>query len=187
MEYITGMIYQLIIVLLTAPLTYGIINKVKAFTQKRKGSSIFQLYFDLWKQFTKEPVISEKASWIFKITPYIVFSSSLVAMMLIPISTSIKIPELAGDFILIISLLALGRFFQTLAGLDTGNTFGGMGSSREIMISFLFEPSLLVSFFTLGLISNTTSINGIFKYSEELGLGVLQPTYLLLFLQYSLY
>lgn len=181
MEYITGMIYQLIIVLLTAPLTYGIINKVKAFTQKRKGSSIFQLYFDLWKQFTKEPVISEKASWIFKITPYIVFSSSLVAMMLIPISTSIKIPELAGDFILIISLLALGRFFQTLAGLDTGNTFGGMGSSREIMISFLFEPSLLVSFFTLGLISNTTSINGIFKYSEELGLGVLQPTYLLLF------
>ncbi|MGD9677041.1 MAG: respiratory chain complex I subunit 1 family protein [Vulcanibacillus sp.] len=181
MEYVFSIAIQIILVILIAPLSDGIIKKIKAISQKRKGSSVFQLYYDLWKLFRKDMVISDKSTWIFRMAPYIVFGSSIVAAAFVPVSTIIKVPDFSGDIILVISVLTLGRFFQTLAALDTSSTFGGIGSSREIMISSLFEPALLVAIFTLGLVSKSTSIIGMFQYSEDLGFSVLQPAYLLIF------
>ncbi|MCX7745478.1 MAG: NADH-quinone oxidoreductase subunit H [Clostridia bacterium] len=175
---------QLTLIILLAPLVNGIIKKVKAFSQKRKGPPLLQLYFDLYKLFKKDIVVSEASSWIFKVTPYVTFGSVLIASLFVPVSTKLTPISFAGDVILMVYVLAMGRFFMTLSGLDTGSTFGGMGSSREMMISSIIEPSLLVSFFTLGLIAKSTSIHEMMKISASAGLNIFQPVYILIFLAF---
>lgn len=173
---------QILIFLLLAPLVNGIIKKIKALVQKRKGPPLLQLYFDLYKLLKKEDVISGTASWIFRATPYIVLSTSLVGGILVPVSISIVPGFFPGDAILLVYLLALGRFFMTLSGLDTGSTFGGMGSSREAMVSSLVEPSLIVALFSVGLISKSTSAYQMMETVSTNGGIFGQPVYVFLFL-----
>src|SRR5665647_3782896 len=101
------LIVQVIVIILVAPLVNGIINKVKAFTQKRKGAPLLQMYFDLFKLIKKSAVVSDVSSWIFKATPYIVFSTSLVAALLVPVTTMISPVWFAGDIILLVYILAV--------------------------------------------------------------------------------
>jgi formate hydrogenlyase subunit 4 len=181
---ITYILVQIIVILLLAPLINGIILKIKAFTQKRKGAPLFQMYFDLFKLFRKNNVVSDVSSWIFKVTPYIVFSTAIAAALLVPVTTLI-VPDLFfGDSIMLVSILALGRFFMMLAALDTQITFGGMGSSREVMISALIEPSILVSLFTIGLISNSTTVYSMMKVIKNTGKHGFEPVYIVIFLSF---
>ena len=173
---------QISVILLVAPLVNGIIKKVKAFTQKRKGTPLLQMYFDLYKLLRKTSVVSEVSSWIFKATPYLVFSTSVAAALLVPVTTMIVPQNLPGDIIMLVSIFALGRFFMMSAALDTGSTFGGMGSSREAMISSLIEPSILVSLFTVGLISKSTSVFKIMNAMKDTGIPLIHPVYIMVFL-----
>lgn len=173
---------QIVVFILLAPLVNGIIKKIKAFTQKRKGAPLLQMYLDLYKLMKKSAVVSDTSSWIFKATPYIVLSTALLGAVLVPVTTSVSALYFPGDAILLIYLLALGRFFMTLAGLDTGSTFGGIGSSREAMISSLIEPSLLVTVFTVGLMSKSTSIYQIMNNTAQNGGILTHPVYIFLFL-----
>lgn len=173
---------QILIVIILAPLVNGIINKVKALTQKRTGAPILQMYFDLSKLFQKSTVVSHVSSWIFKAAPYIVFSTALAAALLVPVSTMIAPAGFPGDAIMLIYIFALGRFFITLAGLDTASAFGGMGSSREGMISSLMEPSILVSLFTIGLMSKSTSIFQMMNTAKYADTPLAHPVYLMVFL-----
>ncbi len=182
MNPIAYLLIQAAVILLIAPLVNGIIVKIKALTQKRKGAPLFQLYYDLFKLVHKSSVVSETSSWIYKVTPYIVFSTSLAAAILVPVSTLIVPRSLPGDIIVLVSVLALGRFFMMLAGLDTGSTFGGMGSSREAMISSLIEPSIFVTLFTAGLISGSTSLIPIMEKMKEIGMPLERPVFVMLFL-----
>ena len=175
---ITYFIVQIIVIIAAAPLVNGIIKKVKAASQKRKGAPVLQLYFDLFKLLKKSTVVSDSASWIFRAAPYIVFATSLAAALLVPVTTMINPVWNAGDLILMVYLLALGRFFMMLAGLDTASTFGGMGSSREAMISSLIEPSILVSLITVGLIAKSTSAFQIMDYMKGVGIPLIHPEYL---------
>ena len=175
-------IIQLFVIIMVAPLVNGIINKVKAFTQKRKGAPLLQMYFDLWKLLKKTSVVSDVSSWIFKVTPYIVFSTAVVAAMLVPTTTLIAPVGYAGDVILLVYILALGRFFMMLAALDTGSTFGGMGASREAMISSLIEPSILISLFTVGLIAKSTSAYQIMNFMKGVGFPLIHPVYIMAFI-----
>jgi len=111
-----------------------------------------------------------------------VFATSLAAALLVPAVTAVLPENLPGDVILIISLLALGRFFMMLGALDTGSTFGGLGSSREALISALAEPSLLISLLTLGLISKTTSLPGIMVQMQTIETPLMQPVFVMLVL-----
>jgi formate hydrogenlyase subunit 4 len=173
---------QIIVFVLLAPLVNGIIKKLKAFTQKRKGAPLLQLYIDLYKLLKKDMVISETATWIFKATPYIVLSTALVGALLVPVTTVLSPDNFPGDAILLVYLLALGKFFMTLSGLDTGSTFGGMGSSREVVISSLLEPSLLVTFFSAGVISGSTSLFQMMETVTKNGGVLTHPIYIFLFL-----
>lgn len=173
---------QIVVIILIAPLNNGIIKKVKAFIQKRNGAPIFQMYFDVHKLFRKSVVVSENSSWIFKITPYIVFSTSITAALFVPVTTTIMPSGFLGDGIMFIYILALGRFFMILAGLDTGSTFGGMGSSREAMIAALIEPSILVSIFTVGLVAKSTSIFKMMEIMKEQGVLIVNPMFIMTFL-----
>jgi formate hydrogenlyase subunit 4 len=139
------------------------------------------MYYDLRKLITKDTVVSDTASWIFKATPYISICSVLLAAVLIPVTTRIKPANFIGDVILAVYLLALGRFFMVLAGLDTASTFGGMGSSREMMISSLIEPSLLVTLFTIGLLAGSTSVYDMMRSSALAGWAIFKPVYILEF------
>lgn len=165
-----------------APLVNGIIGKIKAFSQKRQGPPFLQLYYDLHKLFKKQTVVSNVSTWIFKVTPMIVFTTALCAGMIVPVVTSFMPENFSGDIIFTIYLLALGRFFMMAGALDTGSTFGGMGSSREALISSLAEPSLLLSVITVALISGTTSASGMMLKMQTENAPLLQPVYMMLFL-----
>ena len=181
MKNLIYIVLQLAVMVLLAPLVNGIIKKIKAFSQKRKGPPILQLYYDIYKLFKKDTVVSETASWIFKAAPYVTIASVLTAALFIPVTLQISPLSFAGDIILAIYILGLGRFFMTLAALDTASTFGGMGSSREMMISSLIEPSLLVSVFTIGLIAKSTSVHDMMRVAANSGIPILQPVYILVF------
>jgi formate hydrogenlyase subunit 4 len=126
---------QLFLLLALAPLVTGVIRTLKARLQTRRGPSIFQPYKDLLKLFRKGMVIPETASWIFAATPWIVFFSTIMAGLMIPMVAADAPLGLFGGVLAVIYLLGLGRFFLALSGLDTGSSFGGLGSSREMTIS----------------------------------------------------
>lgn len=172
-------ILQIIVMLLLSPLVNGIIKKVKAFSQKRKGAPVLQTYYDLFKLYHKEVVVSETSSWIFSATPYIVFTSTLAASLLVPVTLTTYQGPVMGDAILIIYLLAMAKFFMMLSGLDPATTFGGMGSSREGMISALMEPAFMVVIFTMGLLSGNLTIGRMFFVAAEGSAPLLHPAYVL--------
>lgn len=180
MNTISYIIIQILVILLVAPLVNGVIKKVKALTQKRKGAPLLQMYFDLYKLLKKSSVVSEVSSWVYRVTPYIVFATAVAAALLVPVSTMF-LPEamIPGDFIMLVSILALGRFFMMAAALDTASTFGGMGSSREAMISSLIEPSIMVSLFAVGIISQSTSLPSIMLTVQNIPIPLAHPVYIM--------
>ena len=153
MEYL-----QFIIIMIFSPLIQGVIKKLKANMQGRVGPGIFQSYYDLARLFQKDMVISRVTSWIFKTTPYIVFSSTLAAAMIVPIVTTKSGLGVMGDVIALIYIFALGRFFMALAGLDAGTAFGGEGSSREMTVAVLVEPMMMLSLFTAAISAGSTNV-----------------------------
>ncbi len=153
------LILQLVVFIGIAPLLSGLITKIKNNIRMRRGQSIFQPYYNLAKLFSKGEVISETASWIFRAAPFVVISSSLAAAMLIPVFIFSSPMYCMGDFLALIFIFALGRFFLALAALDTGSSFGGMGSSREMFISSLVEPVLLLAVFSISLQFGSTDIS----------------------------
>jgi formate hydrogenlyase subunit 4 len=154
-------IAQTTILLAVSPFIVGLIRKVKARLQIRRGASIFQPYADLAKLFRKQPVVSTTTSWIFTATPYIVFASTLAAGLLVPIFVSSTPLNFAGNIIALVYLLALGTFFLMLAGLDAGSAFGGMGSSREAIVASLTEPAMILSIFAIALTKGSTNLSTI--------------------------
>ena len=131
MQTMTLIVLQVVVLLAVSPFIVGLIRKVKATLQCRRGASVVQPYHDLLKLFQKDVVVSSNASWIFTATPYILFASTLAANLLVPLFVS-KVPlSFAGDIITVVYLLALGTFFLILAGLDAGSAFGGMGAAAR--------------------------------------------------------
>lgn len=142
-----------------APFLSGLIAKIKNNIRMREGQSIFQPYYNLAKLFSKEEVVSETTSWIFRAAPFVVISSSLSAAMLIPALIFPSPAHYMGDFLVLIFIFSLGRFFLALSSLDTGSSFGGMGASREMFISSLVEPALLLVVFCVSLQFRSTDIS----------------------------
>jgi formate hydrogenlyase subunit 4 len=152
---------QVIVLLAVSPFIVGLIRKVKARLQLRQGATVFQPYWDLAKLFRKQPVVSTTTSWVFRVTPYLLFASTLAAGLLVPVFTSKTPLSFAGNIIALVYLLALGTFFLILAGLDAGSAFGGMGSSREAIVASLTEPAMILSIFAIALTAGSTNLSTI--------------------------
>jgi len=152
---------QAMLVLLLAPGLAGLVRRVKARLQNRRGSPIWQPYFELIKLFGKDVVISKNASWIFRVTPYIVFSSAVAVTFLVPIIVAPLPFDNIGDLLVVVYLLLLGTFFLALAGLDPGTAFGGMGASREMTVAAIAEPTIALSIFSLALGAGSTNLSNI--------------------------
>ena len=150
---------QLLLLLAISPLISGLIKTLKARMQTRRGPGVLQFYRDLYKLFRKGMVIPDTASWIFTAAPYVVFVTTAMAGLMLPM-TSTKAPlDLFGGVLAIVYLLGLGRFFLALAGMDTGSSFGGLGSSREMTISALAEPAMMLAVFTVAIAANSTNLS----------------------------
>jgi formate hydrogenlyase subunit 4 len=171
-------ILQALFIVAIAPLMTGIIRKLKALLQSRRGPGIFQPYYDLLKLFRKESVVSRNTSWVFRVTPCVCMASALVAALLVPVFITRSL-GFVGDLIVFIYLLAMARFFMALAALDAGSAFGGMGSSREMAISSLAEPTMLLSIFAMALLTGTTSLGDISARLALSGPGLVGPSLLL--------
>jgi len=165
---------QMLLVLALAPLLTGFVRKVKARLLRRQGPPLLQPYRDLARLMRKEVVLAETASWLFRAVPYIVFAATWVAASLVPTFRSGLLFSWTADLIAIIALLGSARFFLALAGLDVGTSFGGIGSSREVMIASIAEPAMLMIVFTLALIAGSTQLSTMsaFMNSPEVGLRV---------------
>jgi formate hydrogenlyase subunit 4 len=165
---------QMLLVLLLAPLFTGYVRKLKARLLLRRGPSLLQPYLDLGRLLRKDVVLAESASWLFRVSPYLIFAATWVAASLVPTFRVGLLFSWSADLIAIIALLGSARFFLALAGLDVGTSFGGIGSSREVMIASLAEPATLMIVFTLALIAGSTQLSTIaaFMTSSEVGLRV---------------
>jgi formate hydrogenlyase subunit 4 len=165
---------QMLLVLLLSPLLTGFVRKVKARLLSRRGPPVLQPYRDLIRLTRKEVVLAESASWLFRVVPYIVFAGTWVAASLVPTFRSGLLFSWSADLIALIALLGSARFFLALAGLDVGTSFGGIGSSREVMIASLAEPAMLMIVFTLALVAGSTQLSAMAAYmmSDEVGLRV---------------
>jgi formate hydrogenlyase subunit 4 len=124
----------------------------------RRGQSVFQPYYQLGKLFSKGEVVSRTTSWIFRVAPFVVFASVLTAALLMPVFIVRSPARFMGDFLVLIFVFSLGRFFLALAALDAGSSFGGMGSSREMFISSLVEPAVCLAAFSASLTFGSTDL-----------------------------
>jgi formate hydrogenlyase subunit 4 len=161
---------QAIVLIAVSPAIVGLIRKVKARLQCRQGAGILQPYADLKKLFRKQPVVSTTTSWIFTVTPSIVFASTITAGLLVPAFASQMPLNFAGNIIAFVYLLALGTFFLILAGIDAGSSFGGMGSSREAIVASLTEPAMIMAIFAIALSAGSTNISTIVHKTASLGI-----------------
>ncbi len=175
MALITGTLVQLgqlLVVLVLAPLLTGYVRKVKARLLRRQGPDLVQPYRDLHKLLRKDVVLADNASWVFRASPYVIFATTWVAAALVPtFATGLEFSP-AADLIAIVALLGSARFMLALAGLDVGTSFGGIGSSREMMIASLAEPAMLLIAFTLSLLAGSTQLSSVAAFMEGTGVGL---------------
>ena len=165
---------EMLLVLLLSPLLTGFVRRIKARLLRRQGPPLLQPYRDLVRLMRKEVVLADSASWLFRVIPYIIFAGTWVAASLVPTFRGGLLFSWSADLIAIIALLGSARFFLALAGLDVGTSFGGIGSSREVMIASLAEPAMLMIVFTLALVAGSTQLSTMaaFMLSSEVGLRV---------------
>jgi len=165
---------QMLLVLLLAPLLTGFVRKVKARLLLRRGPSVIQPYRDLLRLLRKEVMLARNASWLFRVTPYLIFAATWVAAALVPTFAIGLEFSWSADLIAITALLGSVRFFLALAGMDVGTSFGGIGSSREVTIASLAEPAMIMIVFTLALIAGSTQLSSVasFMLSGAAGLRV---------------
>jgi formate hydrogenlyase subunit 4 len=152
----------------------GFVRKVKARLLRRWGPPLIQPYRDLMRLTRKDALVAVNASWLFGAVPYLVFAATWVAAALVPTFASGLMFSWSADLIAIIALLGSARFFLALAGMDIGTSFGGIGSSREVMIASLAEPAMMMIIFVLALIAGSTQLSTIaaFMLSSQVGLRV---------------
>ena len=168
---------QALLYMALAPLLAGWIRKLKARLQNRRGAPILQPWRELYKLMGKEARVAHTASPLFRVAPYVVFVATWLAAASVPlIVTGLPVSMLA-DLLVLAGLLGLARFFLALAGMDVGTAFGGMGASREMLISALAEPAMLLAVFTLAMVAHTTNLSSMVEL-QLTGPLVLRPSFL---------
>jgi formate hydrogenlyase subunit 4 len=155
---VLSQLLQVAIALALAPLLVGWINQCRAWLANRSAPSMLLPYRTIRKLFTKDAVVAENASPIFRTMPYVVFGAMCCAAAIVPsLATDLPFAR-AADAIALVGLFALARVFIALAAMDIGTSFGSLGARREMFVGFLAEPALLMVLFTASLLSGSTSL-----------------------------
>ena len=147
---------QVLTIVGAAPGVSGVISRVEARLQGRRGPRVLQPYYDLAKLFRKEALAPEGASWVFLAAPLAAFTCYLTVPLLIPVLTSYPLPLgymgdiLGGGFI-----LSLAGFLVAVAALETGSPYAQLGASRAKTFGAITEPVVLFVVFTVALLTGT--------------------------------
>lgn len=165
-------------VLLVSPLFMGLIKKVKAHMQGRRGPPLLQTYYLLGKLLQKETLYSANSSFISRVGPYLNIIFLLAASLFVPLTFIPPSVSGIGNVILFLYLMVTAKFFMALGGLDAGSSFGGMGSSREMTISAIFEPVVIIVVSALAFVLKSIDIHEMFTVT--LGSSILTNSALLL-------
>jgi formate hydrogenlyase subunit 4 len=163
---------QFVLLLAAAPLLTGLVRKVKARLNGRIGPGLLQPYRDLWRLLRKEVVLAPNASWLFRTSPYLIFTAVWLAAAIVPTFATGLLLSRTADLIALVALLGTARFALALAGMDVGTSFGGIGASREMMIASLAEPAMLMVTFTVALIVRSTSLPQIAEFLLTHAVGI---------------
>src|SRR5512141_3114322 len=142
------------------PLVTGVVQKLKARLQCRRGATVWQPYRDLSKLLRKGTVESDTASPFFRAVPVLVLAATVTTAAMLPVlwaPAGVGTLPL-GDAILLVALLALARFLLAIGALDAGGAFGGMGASREMTVGALVEPALMLAVFSVAVSGGTTDL-----------------------------
>ena len=157
MMFLTIPLHLLLLVLMP-PLLLGVINKTKAWFAGRVGPPVFQLYYDLAKLMQKGMVFSTTTTWVFRVGPIVALAAVFIAGLLVPLGPFNAPIRFTGDLIFFAYLFGLARFFTTTAALDTGSSFEGMGTAREVTYACLSEPALFLAFLVFAKLSGSLSL-----------------------------
>lgn len=155
-------VLSVVLALVMAPFLLGVINRTKAFFAGRHGAPFTQVYRDIWKLLRKGSAYSRTTTWIFQVNPWVGAACVVCAILFIPTLGNRSLIAFQGDFVLMVYLLGLLRFFLVIAALDTGSSFEGMGASREVTFSAIAEPALLLGMAVLARLSGSMSLSGVF-------------------------
>ncbi len=174
-------IFQTVLLLLLAPLFSGFSRVMRAKMHSRKGPPLLQNYLDIVKLMKRQEVVSQQAGWIFRYAPAVSMASMLLVAMIIPFLTIHATLQMAGDLILIIYLFAWPRIMFSLAGIESGSPFGGIGARRELLVASLIEPILLLVVFVMALLAGSLNLGlitslvatGTFPLSMAFWLGLI--------------
>lgn len=160
-------IFQVMILILGAPLVRGIVGRLKAWVQRRQGASVWRPYSDLGKLLRKEELVPPSVSWVFGFAPMALFAATIAMAAFVPVLHPSALVATWGDFFLLVYLLALGRFFLSLGALDGGSAFGGMGASREALVSTLAEAPFLLGLVAVAILASRADIAGIVGWTLQ--------------------
>lgn len=160
-------IAQALLLILLAPLVRGVVARIKARIQNRRGASIFRPYSELLKLFRKEDMVPPTASFVFRLAPMALFAVTVVAAAFVPVLHGSALLGTRGDFFILVYLLALGRFFLTLGAMDGGSSFGGMGASREALVSTLAEAPFLLALVALSMQAHAAGLGKMVQWTAN--------------------
>ena len=158
-------ILQVLLLILGAPLVRAIIARLKARLQRRRGASIWRPYAELFKLLRKEELVPPTSSAVFRLAPMVLFGATIGAAAFVPVVHASALLGSRGDFFLFVYLLALGRFFLSVGALDGGSAFGGMGASREALVSSLAEAPFLLGLVAIAIVASRADIAGMVAWT----------------------
>ena len=174
---------QAALIVAAAPLVTGVVQKLKARLQCRRGASVWQPYRDLSKLLRKGTVQADTASPFFRAIPVLVLAATLTAAAMVPVLWASAGPATMplGDAILLVALLALARVLLAVGALDAGGAFGGMGASREMTVGLLVEPAMMLTVFSVAVSAGTTDVGLLAARRAPLAASWTAPDLLALF------
>ena len=180
MKIVIG-ILQVLVLVLGAPLVRGIIARLKALLQRRRGASIWRPYSELFKLLRKEDLVPPTSSVVFRLAPIALFSATICVAAFVPVVYPSALLASRGDFFLLVYLLALGRFFLSLGALDGGSAFGGMGASREALVSSLAEAPFLLGLAAVAILTSHADIAGMVAWTLQQNVFNISAVHILAF------
>lgn len=172
-------VLQTLLIVALAPLWNGVVGRIKARLQMRRGLPVLQRYRDLFKLAGKETVLSEHASPLARVAPYAMIGAAVTLCAWTPVVTTQPGLAFAGDLVMTVALLAAMRVLLALLALEGGTTFGGMAASRHLALSALAEPALMLAVFTLALNARSTNLASISAAVEAAPHAWISPSHLL--------
>ncbi len=160
MSYVVGAT-QIGAVMVGAPLVIGLMRQVRAVWEGRAGAGVLQPWRDLVKQLGKQQITPHGTTLVFTAAPPVLAGTTLLIAAIAPLVATGSPLDTSADLFAVVGLLFLGTVALTLAGIDTGTSFGGMGASREITISALVEPTILLAVFALSIPAGSANLGAL--------------------------